>query len=296
MPTTGVNVRRRGFSLIELVVVVALITLLGTLLVMAISHMQVNAKRQQTRLTLQNLQAMFAEYDANRRVQFGAGNLNPNLIPGLSASLCLQSPGNVTTDSTTGDRTGNAVQYTRYLMAQMMQSTNTAAAIGKLPSSALMTFAGATQTASRGPWVSGTIPGYSVYDSVSYTYLDPVSGAELTSVFVRSYLYTDPTGATVGVLPDGATQSPPNYYYWMPTFNSVAAAQAIPVVLDAWGNPIVFVMGGVLGEPSGSASGLLNAGGNVVQVSSPDYHPFFASAGPDGDFSKGDDNLYSFDK
>ena len=31
-------------------------------------------------------------------------------------------------------------------------------------------------------------------------------------------------------------------------------------------------------------------------IRSPDNRPFFASAGPDGDFSKGDDNLYSFEQ
>jgi hypothetical protein len=66
-----------------------------------------------------------------------------------------------------------------------------------------------------------------------------------------------------------------------------------PVILDGWGNPILFC-------PSG---GLLNVCVNVknttspqipLVITSPDGRPFWASAGPDGDFVKGDDNIYSF--
>jgi len=95
--------------------------------------------------------------------------------------------------------------------------------------------------------------------------------------------------------PDDPTfiqNAPPNYYYWLPALTVPAGSTTplpTPVMLDAWGNPIIFVMGGVLGA--------VNAGGQTaINVNSPDYHPFFASAGPDGDFSKGDDNLYSFEK
>jgi prepilin-type N-terminal cleavage/methylation domain-containing protein len=73
-----------------------------------------------------------------------------------------------------------------------------------------------------------------------------------------------------------------------------------PLVLDAWGNPIVFV----------PASGLYDVTvGEVLHnavatsatsfdgpIKSKDNRPFWASAGPDGDFSLGDDNLYSFEE
>jgi type II secretory pathway pseudopilin PulG len=77
-----------------------------------------------------------------------------------------------------------------------------------------------------------------------------------------------------------------------------------PVVLDAWGNPIIFV----------PASGAMNVYVNLIYTNStngytgtkldgstpqltitaPDGRPFWVSAGPDGDFVKGDDNIYSF--
>jgi type II secretory pathway pseudopilin PulG len=70
-----------------------------------------------------------------------------------------------------------------------------------------------------------------------------------------------------------------------------------PILLDAWNNPIIFV----------PASGLQitinrrnppNSPSNIV-VTSPDKQPFFASAGPNGDFNSDTDttdNVYSFEK
>ncbi len=60
-------------------------------------------------------------------------------------------------------------------------------------------------------------------------------------------------------------------------------------LLDAWGFPILFVPGtGLMGVTSG---------GVVFDATNPiksDGQPFWASAGPDGNFTTGDDNIYSF--
>lgn len=78
-----------------------------------------------------------------------------------------------------------------------------------------------------------------------------------------------------------------------------------PLVLDAWGNPIVFVGSDGLGGVSFSAmetkqrvtsAGLFEFRGPSDVTGLPRARrPFFASAGPDGDFRTGDDNVYSFD-
>jgi prepilin-type N-terminal cleavage/methylation domain-containing protein len=98
---------------------------------------------------------------------------------------------------------------------------------------------------------------------------------------------------------------------------------------DSWGNPILFVPAyGLMGvKASGpdtySGSVAYQRGNKVVYlgviytcivpntgtipvissnptvwggVCSPDFTPFWASAGPDGDLSKGDDNIYSFEQ
>ena len=97
-----------------------------------------------------------------------------------------------------------------------------------------------------------------------------------------------------------------------------------PLVVDGWGNPILFCPGSVaIGTPAPSGTDLGNGPGNpaggltnvclnvqpaspqtspptfnatVTTITSPDGRPFFASAGPDGDFAKGDDNIYSFEQ
>ena len=60
------------------------------------------------------------------------------------------------------------------------------------------------------------------------------------------------------------------------------------ILLDAWTNPIIFVPG------TGLAG--VNVGGASKTIQAPNNRPFFVSAGPDGDFSLGDDNLYSFEQ
>lgn len=76
------------------------------------------------------------------------------------------------------------------------------------------------------------------------------------------------------------------------------------ILLDAWGNPIIFVpAGGLAGVTLKADSSKLyliqSTGVTAYTGTAPTLtggRPFFASAGPDGDFSKGDDNLYSFEQ
>jgi hypothetical protein len=52
---------------------------------------------------------------------------------------------------------------------------------------------------------------------------------------------------------------------------------------------------GKLPAPAGSDWEQLPAGFNPL-VTAPGNRPFFASAGPDGDFQSPDDNVYSFEQ
>jgi type II secretory pathway pseudopilin PulG len=79
---------------------------------------------------------------------------------------------------------------------------------------------------------------------------------------------------------------------------------SVTFLLDSWGNPILFVPSGGLanvrfgGQTSTvtgqSAVGTTAVNGSAITITSPDSRPFFVSAGPDGDVSQGDDNVYSF--
>jgi len=72
----------------------------------------------------------------------------------------------------------------------------------------------------------------------------------------------------------------------------VLNANQAPFFLDNWDVPILFVPGSGL---KGVIIGGQPANGNPDPIKSPDGKPFFASAGPDGNFTTGDDNIYSFD-
>ena len=95
----------------------------------------------------------------------------------------------------------------------------------------------------------------------------------------------------------------------------VASGTLIPpdisqaVILDGWGNPIIFVPRGGLHvnirdpqDPNNKnpADYIVRTSGTFLKSQlaqhplSPADRPFFASAGQDGDFTKGEDNIYSF--
>jgi prepilin-type N-terminal cleavage/methylation domain-containing protein len=81
-----------------------------------------------------------------------------------------------------------------------------------------------------------------------------------------------------------------------------------PVLLDGWGNPIIFVPRGGLhvlmpdqvtaSNPTGEyvvrSTGTFPAPSSVAPALTGAERPFFASAGQDGDFTIGEDNVYSF--
>lgn len=74
-----------------------------------------------------------------------------------------------------------------------------------------------------------------------------------------------------------------------------------PLLLDGWGNPIIFVPSAGLSKVKiGTANDNRVKSNEVVTPSTgtdkfTNSRPFWASAGPDGDFSTGDDNIYSFE-
>lgn len=71
-------------------------------------------------------------------------------------------------------------------------------------------------------------------------------------------------------------------------YNPTASPPTAPILLDGFKNPIIIC-------PSTGLSGV-NIGTLTNQtITSKDGQPFCASAGPDGDFSTGDDNTYSFE-
>jgi prepilin-type N-terminal cleavage/methylation domain-containing protein len=98
---------------------------------------------------------------------------------------------------------------------------------------------------------------------------------------------------------------PPNMIV-PPDPGQVANPNLPPALADAWGNPLIYVpTGGLTGVAVNNVAVTVTSTG---QLRNPGAYPnptqdpavqnrgFWASAGPDGDFNTGDDNVYSFQK
>ena len=95
------------------------------------------------------------------------------------------------------------------------------------------------------------------------------------------------TGGAAKNLPDKQVSN------WIYTDASNVTTQ-YTALLDGWQNPILYVPTQTAGTYAGTAALEVTRNGRTEVIKSPDGRPFFASAGPDGDFQKGDDNVYSF--
>ena len=213
--------KRRAFTLIEIMVAIVILVILGSLMLYALKGTGTSAKSQSTRVRLENLKSMLAEYELNTR--FAQPASWPSALPvgyggDFWKTLVTPTPlpplGNVRSDmrsawtNTLWTTNPRLIDATVFAIGEMKKMPSNAAAISKLPAS---------------EFIAGT-----------------------------------------------------------------------PLMADGWGNPIIFVPGtyGLLIDANGNGT----ADPGEVIITAPNNRPFFASAGPDGDFSKADDNLYSFEQ
>ena len=301
-PIPQPTARRRAFTLLEVLIVVVLLGILSTLLIVGIEKLAVGAKRQQTRAALEQARSLYAEWNSVAQQSFP-----PSVMP---------CPQNVQLT----DRYAPAVWFTRDVMFHIRSAPANTAAFGKLAPASVMTFPAMSTATFPAPytptlWTGMPPNAYAPFESGDYgrVYIrDPSDTTGMTYDYYDCILaFPQPPAA-------GSTVSPPNdpkhWFSAYPVFTgsttggTVPADNSVPVLLDGWGNPIIFVPGGTLGTGTAlsadgtivAASGSMRSGTGTsaisTQVRSPDGRPFFASAGPDNDFSNGDDNQYSFEK
>lgn len=323
----------QAFTMIELLVVIGILVVLMGIALVAFHGVSGGAKKRQTETIMHDLKGMLAELEAanglksqpsvwlwwNNGVRnapvdaadagYSVGFWKTPYHVGNSAASgatwdALTAPGDVS-DSETSKNTRNgsiAVVNTSLAMAQLAAVAANKTAIQRM----------AQNSVYLPRWSSGTLPaptsgsnGFLGYQTTGNANVSYCTGVHVTFQN-RMFVGTPTLTYTANPQPNaGANSSAPWY-------DESAAPLGAPLMLDGWGNPIIFVPG------SGLKVRLLNgkskldpndATQNFIVVSSEGKvtgnftanpvvdtpgRPFWASAGPDGDFSKGDDNVYSF--
>jgi len=291
-------------------VAVAIIAVLAGLALYGMRHIGSSTAGQTTKVALENLRAMLGELETQTKLsrspgawswQDGpvinaGGNFNFWRSPGPAPYADLDAPGVVTDNN---DPTANAsrngaraILNTALAMQQMAGVSSTRNALQALrPESRFIP-----------EWSDKMYPGPGD-DHVMKTTDDApeavvyVVGNRVTHLG-KSYvcIESEPTGT--------------------PATNGSAWKEdpaPIPMLRDGWDNPIIFVPASGLRVrllldknendwSDATQTRIITSGGDLKVTIPPQppqplpagAKPFFASAGPDGDFSTGDDNVYSF--
>jgi prepilin-type N-terminal cleavage/methylation domain-containing protein len=295
---------RGGFTLIELLVTIGIILVLIGIVFVALKHVGRSATENATKIDLQNLQSMLAELEnagpLTTTIQYP--NADPYLIqPGnvqLNATNSTLPPVGDVTETTylaggtlTSDRWMSvAICETQFVIGRMRSLPSNRQSLQSLPGERLMKaqFGGIKYAMKGVPTIARPI-------------------------IVNNYI--DQSGKTTNTDTGYGIPDP-------------------PILVDAWKNPIIFVPGGGLAVAatynsskvykkgslviSGSTlyralkdgtlaapanadwetlpAGAFTSNGVAGIVTAPGNRPFFASAGPDGDFQAPDDNMYSFEQ
>jgi prepilin-type N-terminal cleavage/methylation domain-containing protein len=284
--------RNSGFTLIEILVVIGIILVLIGIVFVALKHVGGASKSSATKIDLQNLQSMLAELE-------NAGPLTTTIqFPYVTSDARFPAPPNPP-----------------YTVNLTLPPALPWGVVGDVTES---TYAGGV---SNDRWQSFAV--YSTQFVMGRLRSVPQTRQSLQSLPGERFVKAQAEGASYGTLTPNSTSLP------IRTVNGSAHGMPDPPIMaDAWGNPIIFVPGGglltadiysaakvykkgsvvnnsgtffralkdgKLPAPAGSDWEQLPAGFNPL-VTAPGNRPFFASAGPDGDFQSPDDNVYSFEQ
>ena len=267
---------RAGFTIIEIMTVVAIILILMGIAAIAYKTLESPVSGRATAVALQNLSAQLGEYEATA----GLRNQPPNMW-----------------------KKGNLVTYKPAAPQYNIWQDEEAIGAATGPQSGDVSAGGAA----RYSWdaIGNTQRVFQILQRV------PAN---------KDAIQRLPTKQVHGVADDDKGR--PDLLY--PATGPDSARRIDPpLILDAWNNPIIFVGSrGLVGVDIGKKPARDAASGSVRDYTKPaDFEqpgrqvtsvgvftfnpaapipagarPFFASAGPDGNFRTGDDNVYSFNQ
>lgn len=261
--------RRKGLTLIEILVVMAIILILMGLFIAGLKQWGDSAKRNVTLTRMELLNGMLSELDAEGHNQF-LSQWFFTQTGGAQVGLYANAFGNVTPEA----------QGSMYTNATLVANgTPVVANNNRYLALAYLTYPATNTFPLPSPFMTPAVLG-----SSPAAYMPATYGIE------NKLLSLPNNQKAIAGLPSNAVATlPPNT---IPGYTPVPAPQ--PVVLDGWGNPILFCPSGGLADVYVNVKNNATPQALPLTITSPDGRPFWASAGPDGDFVKGDDNIYSF--
>jgi type II secretory pathway pseudopilin PulG len=275
----------RAFTLIEVLVVIGIIIILLGIIAFGMSKVIDSQKKASTRNTLNVMRSWLAEYEITTK---GLNRQPPKQWTPLGQEL--KAPGDVITIWTDGNPSDTAAPEPDPALAPRNVTKEVGAA---------------------------DVRGRYSAEQVGNT--QQVLTLLQQAASVKTLMSQLATGQTMEEVPASLTACKLNVKFANGTvapYSGMAGMPVPPLILDAWGNPIIFVPAGGLAGLNGSADDAMFVGGKkgdaeakevvrdtvtpaanqVLPIRSPDSRPFWASGGPDGNFLTGDDNLYSFEQ
>jgi type II secretory pathway pseudopilin PulG len=301
--------RRRAFTVVELLVVIGAITILVAMVFVSIGYAHKTIAKRTTAAQLGNLKGMLVELDTANGLKTqppaflwwspsnsivsaqtytnGAYSVDfwrsPPRSPNTAAGTfdCLSAPGTYSDDSSAfADRNAQPAVVNTTIAMQMLAALPANRSrlqnVGQ-KSTFIPTRVEPNQMVTA-PNGNPTAASYAPLAQVQYN----------GKYYIASGSFTVP-----------GNPAPGSSNQWVE-----APTRTAPMLLDGWNNPIIFVPATglrvslkdfpdwIVISPEGKVLNNGQTGATVVQLG----RPFFASAGPDGSFKTGDDNLYSFDQ
>ena len=298
---------RKAFTVIELTIAVGIIVVLIGIAIAGLHYADRQSRATSTRVAMENLKSMLAEMELATRFAtpppvwyrftpsdglwhtcnqaFFTGSVdfyhtadvaNPALDrDSTNPARYTFSPGLVTEDARSAltELEQTSLLNTAILMSQLRTLPTNKSAVDRMPPQSLIQFnalasrggpdvpfAGLTTPIILDAWRNPVIfvPGTSAYTGVSGT--DPAKGLLIGRPYSATVLYSPGQYVVINV----GSNAPLS-------FKCIQSVQNVTPPNATYWQP-------------------------MPAIAAPNNRPFFASAGPDGDFSKGDDNIYSFEQ